>query len=155
MTAAPVPRRSGAKGGAALRFRRIELIFQRFPGTDAASGIAGLDYSVAVGGVRTNGRTAADGKVAIDLLAGATAVITILGTEYHVTRLGSLEAPGAKEGIQRRLQMLGYYNGAVDGDLKTQTEYAVLNFQADNAPLLVDGLAGPLTQNSLKGKVGE
>jgi len=151
-----VPRRAGgARGFALLRRRTIEIIFQRYPGTDAASAISGLDYEVTVGrGSTRRGRTGNDGKLTIRIAPFARARLNIMGTEYRVRARSGLERFNHLRGVQRRLNMLGYNAGAVDGSMGPKTEHAVLNFQADNAPLKVDGLPGPRTQRALRDKVG-
>jgi Putative peptidoglycan binding domain len=144
-----------AGGHAAIRPVTLEVIFQKCPGTAAALGISGLNYQLTVGSnPPQNGTTGADGKVTVRLVPGTTATLNVMGTDYRLSVCGSLEAPNSTHGIQRRLQILGYYTGRVDGVVGKKTEYAVLNFQADNNPLRVDGLAGPQTQNRLKTVVG-
>ncbi|UCD65223.1 MAG: peptidoglycan-binding protein [Candidatus Zixiibacteriota bacterium] len=93
--------------------------------------------------------------------------IHLLGTEYYVCYQDKDELETAPEGllaitnwkvpgddkklpgVQRRLQTLGYYNGQVDGKKGKGTEFAVLNFQADNK-LRTDGEIGPKTRKKLK-----
>jgi len=151
-----VPRRArGARGFALLRRRTIEIIFQRYPGTDAAGAISGLDYEVTVGrGPSRHGRTGNDGKITIRIPLSASARLNVMGTEYILRARSRLEHFNHLRGVQRRLNMLGYNAGTVDGDMGPKTEYAVLNFQADNAPLKVDGLPGSRTQRDLRDKVG-
>lgn len=59
---------------------------------------------------------------------------------------------GVKMGItpdlQRRLQILGYYSGAVDGKMGSGSERAILNFQADNG-LRADGEAKDKTWDKI------
>ena len=152
-----VPRReAGSSGHATIRRRPIDLIFQRYPGTEAAAAIRGLDYEVAVAGSPpTRGTTAADGKITIRLGAGETANVNIMGTVYQVTARSTLEPSNQLRGVQRRLNMLGFNAGPVDGSMAAPSEYAVLNFQADNAPLIVDGLPGSRTQRAIRDLVGE
>jgi N-acetyl-anhydromuramyl-L-alanine amidase AmpD len=50
--------------------------------------------------------------------------------------------------IQKRLALLGYNPGTVDGIMGIKTQSAIRNFQADNQ-LLVDGIAGPQTWKKL------
>jgi len=154
---AHVPRRAAGGGGhAAIRTVNIEVIFQLYPGTEAASAISGLNYQVTVGGgAARNGTTGADGKVTIRLRAGQVARLNVMGTEYRLRLRRTLEPVNDTEGIQRRLNMLGYQTGIVDGDMGPKTEHAVLNFQADNNPLKADGLPGPNTRARLRTVVGE
>lgn len=152
-----VPRREhGASGHATIRRRPIELIFQRYPGTEAAAAIQGLNYEITIAGSPpSTGTTGADGKVTIRLGAGEVANLNIMGSTYEIRARTSLEPVTQLRGVQRRLNMLGYNAGAVDGIMGPITEHAVLNFQADNNPLLIDGLPGPRTQQALRDRVGE
>lgn len=156
-TQTAVPRRTNtASGHATIRPVTVEVIFQRCPGTPSSLGIRGLDYEVRVGNnPPTRGTTGADGKVTVQMVPGATARLIVMGTTYELSVCGALEAVNTTRGIQRRLQMLGYYQSAVDGVIGKKTEYGVLDFQADNGPLRVDGLAGNNTQNRLRNVVGE
>ncbi len=152
-----VPRReAGSSGHATITRIRIEIIFQRYPGTDAASAIRGLDYRLVAGdGTGSFGTTGADGKVTLSLGAGEEARLEIMGTTYRIRTWPTLEAVTTRQGYQRRLKMLGYYTDTVDGLAGPNTEYALLHYQADNAPLVVDGLAGSQTTTSIQNKVGE
>ncbi len=151
-----VPRQpQGGRGHAAIRLHAIELIFQRYPGTDAASAIQGLDYEVRVGRLTRQGTTGADGKVSVRVPAGTRATVTAMGTRYDLSAAMHLPAHDTVVGAQRRLNMLGYNAGSPDGINGPKTEIAVLNYQADNAPLRVEGLLGAQTQNSIRTKVGE
>jgi len=152
-----VPKQSpGATTQAVIRRHKVEMQFQRYPGTEASAAIEGLDYDVKIGSAppRT-GTLGADGKITLRLTAGQTAKVTILGTTYKVKHDAGLASKTTLKGVQRRLNMLGYNAGAVDGVMGPQTEYAVLNYQADNNTLRVDGLPSNKTQNSLETNVGE
>jgi hypothetical protein len=152
---ARVPRRAGARGGAALNLRRIEVIFQKFPGAVAAAAVSGLAWELRVGRTETSGTTGADGKVTIRMPVGGTAHLTVMGTEYRIEVRDSLPAVDTLVGLQRRLQMLGYFYQRPDGHLRESTEYAILNFQADNAPLAIDAIPNNATRQKLVQKVGE
>jgi N-acetylmuramoyl-L-alanine amidase len=78
-----------------------------------------------------------------------------LGSIYNISVRNKLEKVNTLHGIQKRLNMLGYNAGRVDGAIGPRTERAVLNFQADNDPLRIDGIPGPETQKTLKKVVGE
>ena len=54
------------------------------------------------------------------------------------------------EGVQQRLQILGYYTDIVDGKMNAPLERAILEFQADEGSLLIDGDPGPKTKNALQ-----
>jgi len=151
-----VPRQvQGGRGHAAIRLYTIEMIFQRYPGTDAPSAIQGLNYEVRVGRLARQGTTGGDGKVTVRVPAGTVAILTVMGTSYELSAALNLPRHDTIEGVQRRLNMLGYNAGLADGVIGAKTEVAVLNYQADNAPLRVEGVPGAQTRNSLRGKVGE
>ena len=157
--------------------RKIQIFFQRFPGTNARSGIQNLDFTVTVdGGPARTGRTPADGKVEIRLAAGETATLNILGSQYQVSLLsGGLHAISELRGVQQRLNMLGYNAGPLEGTnlspitpapppaaanalpIESQStleaELAIINFQSDNDPLFIDAIVGARTQTSLRNKV--
>lgn len=147
--------------------RRVKIFFQRFGGTNAASGIQGLDFTITInGGPAIAGVTPADGKIEMLLAAGDTAQLNILGSTYNVRLLvGGLNPVAELRGVQQRLNMLGYNAGALQADNKAavtsgiegqstiETELAITNFQSDNNPLFIDAIAGNKTQTSLRNKV--
>jgi hypothetical protein len=147
---------SGTTSAAVLKIHKVELIFQKYPGTDAQAAIRGLEYEVKIGsGPARKATLGNDGKIIIRIPAGQYASVKIMGTEYKIRRQPVLKAKNTLKGVQQRLNLLGYNAGYIDGIMGPKTEYAVLNYQADNNPLRVDGLPGPNTQNSLETKVGE
>lgn len=159
--------RATGSGHNTVNRRRIKIFFQRFPGTNAASGIAGLDFTITInGGPPVTGTTPADGKVEMLLAAGDTAQLNILGSTYDVSLLvGGLHTITELRGVQQRLNMLGYNAGAlqadataavtggIEGQSTVETELAITNFQADNDPLFIDAIAGNRTQTALRNKV--
>jgi hypothetical protein len=137
---------------------RLELVFQSYPGTagaDAERAVAKAPFELTVKGVVTKGETSAQGVVVAYLPAGATGRLKIFDTEYELRPLGKIEALATRSGTQRRLQLLGYELGEVDGVLGGKTGRAALQFQADNAPLDTDGVIGAQTRAQLKVQVGE
>jgi hypothetical protein len=139
-----------------LTFNTVDLIFQRYPGTEAASAIQGLEYEYTVAGSNPiKGTTGADGKARIRIPPGENAELKIMGTTYQVGVLSTIEPYNKIEGMQKRLNMLGYRFGLCSGKMGPGTEYPVLDFQADNAPLKVDGLPSANTQQAIRDKVGE
>ena len=155
-----VPRRAGGAGGhAAIRRRTIQLIFQRYPGSDAASVISGLDYEVTVGtGPTRRGTTGNDGKVTVRVAPGTITTLRILGSEFEVRLSGALHPIEEMRGVQQRLRMLGYYRGPFHGDARRAdtynnpnevTEKAILDFQADN-DLFPDAMFGPRSSRALR-----
>lgn len=149
---------SGSAHTNTVALTRIKIYFQRYPGdhgTDADRGIAGLDWVFKIdGAVSQRGTTAADGSVEIDVPVGSRRELEILGTTYNITLRGTLEAVTTVRGQQRRLDMFGYELGSADGGFGQKTERAVLNFQADNGPLRIDGVADATTRSTLTTKTG-
>jgi hypothetical protein len=162
--------RATGSGQNTINRRRIQIFFQRFAGTNARSGIAGLTFSFSInGGPVVTGVTPADGKVEMLLAAGDTAQLNILGSQYDVSLLvGGLHPVAELRGVQQRLNMLGYNAGPLQGDntpavtsppptvesqSTLETELAIINFQSDNDPLFIDAICGTRTQNSIRNKV--
>lgn len=141
-----------------LVLRKLKVFFQRFPGkggTDAERGIADVDYTLKVAGrVVDKGKTAADGSVTMNVPAGEKLELELLGTVYEVKIRSSLEKDTTTEGQQRRLVLLGYDVGDVDGNWGKRSDHAALTFQADQA-LNPDGVVGSNTRSKLRGEVGE
>jgi hypothetical protein len=141
-----------------LVLRKLKVYFQRFPGkggSDADRGIADLDYVLKVGGrVVDRGKTAADGSIEMQVPAGERIQLEILGTTYDVKIRSSLEQETTVHGQQRRLSMLGYELGGVDGNFGERTDFAALCFQADLS-LNPDGIIGATTRGRLKSELGE
>jgi len=139
--------------------KRVKILFQRFPGTagsDADRGISGVSFKLKVNGkVAARGVTAADGSVTVDVPVGLKARLDIFDTHYTIKVVNALESPNSNAGEQRRLQLLGYELGEVDGHPLAHTDNAALNFQADNNPLDTDGVINAATQNQLKTNFGE
>ena len=150
---------SGTKTGNTVVLRRVKIIFQVFPGTggtDAERGIAGVPYTmtVAANGINANGTSAADGSVDLQIPAGATADLNILGTVYPISVRTTIEPGTTTKGAQRRLSLLGYELGGIDGQVGRKTDNATLNLQADS-DLDADGKIGNLTRAQLRTKFGE
>lgn len=68
--------------------------------------------------------------------------ISEIGTIPNTTKLGDNGLDVAK--LQQALNVLGYYNGTIDGNFGAQTENALKRFQT-NKKLSADGVAGPGT----------
>ncbi|MBN1578801.1 MAG: peptidoglycan-binding protein [Chitinispirillaceae bacterium] len=142
--------------------------FQTIPGVDAASLLqAGPAKKKDNGGTTTDIPPQGGGFYCFKMGADSSLDFELLGTDYtlqhHSTAnkennpAGSstiavwkdLGAKNSLEGVQRRLQILGYYKGIVDGIRGRKTEEATLSFQADNV-LRTDGLdTDGTTQNKI------
>lgn len=143
--------------------------FQTIPGVDAASLIqAGPAKKKNSDGTTTDIPSQGGGFYCFKMGADSSLDFELLGTDYtlqhHSTAntesnpAGSstiavwkdLGAKNSLEGVQRRLQILGYYQGIVDGIRGRKTEEATLSFQADNT-LRTDGLdTDATTKNKLE-----
>lgn len=141
-----------------IRLRKLKVFFQRHPGkhgSAATRGISGVEYELKVGGrVVDKGKTKADGSIELLVPGGQKIQLKIFDTTYDVKIRGSLEKVTDRKGQQRRLTLLGYWLGDVDGTLGRKTDSAILNFQADQA-LNPDGIAGTHTRGKLKSTFGE
>jgi hypothetical protein len=149
----------GTRSGNTLVLRRVKVIFQIYPGTggtDAQRGIPNVPFTMTVTtpGITVNGRTGADGSVNLDIPAGTTANLQIFGTVYPITVRRTIEARTSTKGAQRRLSLLGYELGGIDGQVGEKTDRASLNFQADS-DLNADGVIGNQTRTQLRTKFGE
>lgn len=134
----------------------VIIYFQRYPGIDSSSGIANVPYTLRVdGSVIQTGTTGTDGKAILNFAEDKTAMLEIFGSQYEIRIKERIESIRNCDGIQQRLNMLGYNAGKVDGVMGRNTDRAVLCFQADNAPLKIDGIPGNNTQTKLMNKVGE
>ena len=119
-----------------LRYQKVKVFLQRFPGKlgdDAERAVtASPSYKVYIDGkFSQGGNLEADGSVELLIPGGAKAVLKTLGTDYEIEPLQSLETHSALTGVQRRLQLLGYYDYSVDDKWGARTDAAVLDFQAD------------------------
>lgn len=120
----------------------LRILFQFFPGTDGPNdqrGIRDVPYTLRViGGLHVTGRTAADGAVVVSMVAGSSAVLDVMGSSYIIQPRSVLEALNTVQGVQRRLDVLGYTITAVDGTIDRLTDHAILQVQSD-AGLATDG----------------
>lgn len=150
---------SGTGTGNTLVLRRVKVIFQIYPGTggtDAQRGIPNVPFTMTVtsAGINVNGTTGADGSVDLNVPAGATANLQIFGTVYPITVRRTIEALTTTRGAQRRLSLLGYELGGIDGQVGEKSDRATLNLQADSN-LDADGVIGNHARTQLRTKFGE
>ena len=79
-----------------LRFHRVKIYAQRFPGkigTDDERAVSGTpDYHVSVdGNVTQQGKLNADGSVEVYVPGGSKAVLEVFGTSYEIEILLDIE----------------------------------------------------------------
>jgi peptidoglycan hydrolase-like protein with peptidoglycan-binding domain len=79
------------------------------------------------------------------LFGGASASVDSVPSSSYLKRG---DVGGDVSQLQRQLQHLGYYNGAISGVFDTETENALRRFQADNG-LVSDGVVGSDTRAKL------
>lgn len=143
-----------------LRFHRIKVFAQRFPGkigTDAERAVTNTpDFRLLVDGrIAQTGKLGADGSAELFIPDHAKATLELFGTSYELEVLLALESENTLLGRQRRLNLLGYYEAGVDDRYGARTDAATLDFQADNG-LEPDGdLLGAATTNGLRNVFGE
>lgn len=153
---------SGTGHGNTITLTTVKIVFQVFPGikgTNDQRGIAGVPYTLSLdGGVSTVSgaamKTPVDGGVTLFVPSNTPAKLFIFDTEYDITALSSIEAPATNKGAQRRLTLLGYELGGVDGGIGKKSDRAILNFQADSN-LNADGRIDAFTRNQLVADFGE
>ena len=105
------------------------------------------------------GQTDANGKFKHDIpLDAETGTLIVQGYVWSLSIAHLNPAKDAPDegvsGVQARLSNLGYEPGPVDGILGPRTENAIRAFQADNPPLKVDGVCGPMTLAELINQYG-
>jgi len=143
-----------------LRFHRVKVYAQRFPGkigTDEERAVSDTPafHSTLDGHSAQSGRLASDGSIELCVPGEAKAVLNLLGTAYEIEVLLDIEPHDSLLGAQRRLNLLGYCETKADNKYGARTDAAALDFQADTG-LDPDGrlLEAP-TLNKLKSEFGE
>jgi hypothetical protein len=159
---------AGSPCEGAKKIVTFKVIFQHFPGVggkDEDRGIGDVPFKLRVTGLPDKvDKTEKDGTVKVVMPASAAAILEILGTSYELSPKDAIEALDTIQGVQRRLDMLGYHPGSIDGTVGVDTDDAVLKLQADNnqnpdgdSAQAVDPTKpySKATQDLLKGLVGE
>jgi hypothetical protein len=127
---------SGSPCEGAKKIVTFKVIFQVFPGVggkDEDRAIAGIPYTLRVTGLPDKkDKTEKDGSIKVVMPAGAAAILEILGTSYALSPKEGIESLNTIQGVQRRLDMLGYHIDSIDGVVFEDTDDAVLKLQADN-----------------------
>jgi hypothetical protein len=115
--------------------------------------LADKPYELKIGAHAVEGTTDDKGKLEEEFdskyLQYGTYALTIDGKKIPLG-IGVLDPLESNQGIQARLKNLGYYDGPIDGVLGSDSRDAIRRFQKDNAPLKVDGVAGPNTRQKLQ-----
>jgi len=116
--------------------------------------IAEADYTLTVGDDSYSGQTDDEGRIMHDMAVEVDSGSLEFGGRTIDLEIGSLAPLDKVEGIQARLQNLGYAVEAVDGDDSTDAyKDAAKAFQADQN-LAVDGIVGPRTRGKLENIYG-
>lgn len=112
--------------------------------------IVEADYTLTVGDDTFTGKTDDQGQIIHDMAVAVDSGSLEFGGRTIDLEIGSLAPLDKVEGIQARLQNLGYAVEAVNGDDSTDAyKDAVKAFQADHK-LAVDGIVGPQTRGKLE-----
>jgi hypothetical protein len=146
---------------------KMLVAFQKRPGIGGGKIIldAGAGFFCRVG-EKPISISPVNGVYAIPLQEGELGTFELFDTVFTVASLSSgndcgilkpsiinwplpLLAANTLEGAQQRLQLLGFYTGKVDGNMGALMERAVLEFQAEEGSLLIDGDPGPKTKTAL------
>ena len=126
---ARVEKASGRKHRFVRKGRRARLELQlRREGEPRAD----VEYTLVVDGRQpVEGRTDAEGRIDQPIPPGARRGVLTLPEdgERIVLRLGHLDPETSARGAQSRLRHLGFYGGAVDGEVGERTTESLLAFQ--------------------------
>ncbi|PRP99331.1 peptidoglycan-binding domain-containing protein [Enhygromyxa salina] len=106
-------------------------------------------------GVTLEGETDDDGWVdqPISITAKTGTLSLRDGEEQHELKLGHLDPHDEPTGVQSRLRGLGFYFGAIDGEIGPKTKAALRRFQAAKA-LDPSGAADDATTTALRDSYG-
>ncbi len=114
---------------------------------------SGLHYTLAIDGARKDGVVPADGKVSENISPRARRAELVLkladgGEEKYALNLAHLNPVEYPSGAQARLKNLGYYHGAITGEMDDDSEQALRKFQAKSG-LAVNGQLDAATRAAL------
>ncbi|MGK2231241.1 MAG: hypothetical protein ACI92O_000399 [Colwellia sp.] len=143
-----------------LRFHRIKVYLQLFPGTFANEENRAMSVDIEFrlyinGKYAQSGNIAADGSATVLIPSGNKAELDVLGTMYALTPTANLAPFDSLKGIQQRLRLLGYFHREADEKWDADFDRAVQNFQADHG-LHSDGIAThEATYHKIKSEFGE
>jgi len=134
-----------------------EPVFLRIQLLDRDRPLDGKPFTLVVGGLTIQDTTKPDGTLEARIPPGATTGLLRVGTGADLIqitlKLGALSPVASNEGVQERLQNLGFDCGPIDGIVGPLTRGAVRHFQAKFG-LAPDGILGPPTRALLKEKHG-
>lgn len=146
---------------------KCAVVFQKLPGVgddkiikNAGDGILWLQTKAKIK------ITPVNGVYAIPLEKGDKGSFELMGIKYNIESLEKTEKDDVESpsiihwqnplhdinklvGVQQRLQILGFYEGKIDGFRGRLTEKAVLNFQTEEGTIVIDGDPGTNTKNAL------
>jgi len=138
---------------------RIRLL--RCPGEVKETGIEGAEWILFRDGSEVQrGKTGEDGVIDFPYLPGAGHEIHAFDTKYVIRLYGNLDPMDKEEGLQKRLDILGYVTGYLQdsiGDALPSSisipkdprgQQGVMNFQADHG-LALDGIVGVKTREAI------
>ena len=131
-------------------------------GNEGGAPTEGTNYLLSAGPQTVSGTTGSDGLIEHEIpsdLAEAMLEIRIKISRTHTVsqrfslKLGQLDPVEETTGIQARLNNLGFDCGPINGELNSETQAAIRQFQKW-ARLSQDGLPGPETVEKLKSAHG-
>jgi hypothetical protein len=141
-------------GGGAYRIQvkapgkeKLEIVLY----DDDGQPVANKPFQLKIGAHTENDNTDGNGKLSVEfdtnLLGYGTYSLVVDGKEIPLG-IGVLDPVDTMEGIQARLNNLGYNCGPVDGRLGKSTVQQIRRFQKAQS-LAVDGIPGPNTRKKL------
>jgi hypothetical protein len=116
---------------------------------------AGLSYKLLLDdGREIAGQTTGDGKIEAGIPYGETTLTLVVGKASRTLLISGLKSGFSVEGIQARLNNLGYEAGLVDGNAGDATAAAIRRFEKDNQ-LKETGEVNEALWNKLREVYGE
>ena len=109
---------------------------------------ASRPYRITIDGSSREGKTDGNGWIETSIPPGAREGRLVMGEEIYELNLGHLDPIDETKGVQQRLQNLGYYGGAIDGQAGTLTQGALAMFQRDEG-LPANGRMDDATRDAL------
>ena len=116
---------------------------------------SGLPYKLLLDdGREISGQTTGEGKIEAGIPYCETTLTLVIGKGQRTLLIGGLKSGFSVEGIQARLNNLGYEAGLVDGNAGDATAAAIRRFEKDNQ-LKETGEVGEDLWNKLREVYGE